>query len=100
MHEQNFIFKDTTMGSMIPKEMKYNLYYGDVRGDQDACVSLNKYTNDPMMYATSVFPHKQGHHFPNWNDLKIYGTLVNPPAYAPPSKSKMFLSYGTSLKKK
>ena len=27
------IFKDTTMGPMIPKEMKYNLHYGEVRGD-------------------------------------------------------------------
>ena len=30
---RNSIFKYTTMGSMIPKEMKYNLHYGDVRGD-------------------------------------------------------------------
>ena len=27
------LFKYTTMGPMIPKEMKYNLHYGDVRGD-------------------------------------------------------------------
>ena len=27
------IFKDSTMGPMIPKEMKYNLHYGKVRGD-------------------------------------------------------------------
>ena len=33
IHEQNSIFKYTTMGPMIPKEMKYNLHYGDVRGD-------------------------------------------------------------------
>ena len=33
MHEQNSIFKYTTMGPTIPKEMKYNLHYGDVRGD-------------------------------------------------------------------
>ena len=26
-HDQNSIFKDTTMGPMIPKEMKYNLHY-------------------------------------------------------------------------
>ena len=29
----NSIFKCTTMGAMIPKEMKYNLYYSKVRGD-------------------------------------------------------------------
>ena len=28
IHEQNSIFKDSTMGPMIPKEMKYNLHYG------------------------------------------------------------------------
>ena len=33
IHEQNSIFKYTTMDQMIPKEMKYNLHYGDVRGD-------------------------------------------------------------------
>ena len=33
IHEQNSIFKCTTMGPMIPKEMKYNLHYGDERGD-------------------------------------------------------------------
>ena len=33
IHEQNSISKDTTMGPMIPKEMKYNLHYGKVRGD-------------------------------------------------------------------
>ena len=27
------IFKITRMGSMTPKEVKYNLHYGDVRGD-------------------------------------------------------------------
>ena len=27
------IFKDSTIGPMIPKEMKYNLHYGKVRGD-------------------------------------------------------------------
>ena len=32
IHEQN-IFKYATMGPMIPKEMKDNLHYGDVRGD-------------------------------------------------------------------
>ena len=26
-------FSDSTMGPMIPKEMKYNLHYGKVRGD-------------------------------------------------------------------
>ena len=31
IHEQNSIFKYTTMGPMIPKEMEYNLHYGDVR---------------------------------------------------------------------
>ena len=31
-NEQNSIFKYTTMGPMIPKEMKYNLHYCDVRG--------------------------------------------------------------------
>ena len=31
--EQNSIFKYTTMGPMIQKEMKYNLHYGNVRGD-------------------------------------------------------------------
>ena len=30
VHEQNSIFKDTIMGPMIPKEMKYNLHYGDL----------------------------------------------------------------------
>ena len=33
IHEQNFVFKYTTMGPMISKEMKYNRHYGDVRGD-------------------------------------------------------------------
>ena len=33
IHEQNSIFKDTTMSPMIPKEMKYNPHYGEVRGD-------------------------------------------------------------------
>ena len=33
MYEQNSIFKYTTMCPMILKEMKYNLHYGDVRGD-------------------------------------------------------------------
>ena len=33
IHEQNSIFKDSTMGPMIPKEMKYNLHYGKVQGD-------------------------------------------------------------------
>ena len=33
IHEQNSIFKYTTMGPMIPKEMKYNLHYGDARGE-------------------------------------------------------------------
>ena len=32
IHEQNSIFKYTTLGRMIPKEMKYNLHYGNVRG--------------------------------------------------------------------
>ena len=32
-HEQNSIFKYTTMGPMITEEMKYNLHYADVRGD-------------------------------------------------------------------
>ena len=27
LHEQNPFFKYTTMGSMIPKEVKYNLHY-------------------------------------------------------------------------
>ena len=27
------IFKITRMGSMIPKEIKYNLHYNDVRGE-------------------------------------------------------------------
>ena len=31
--EQISIFKDTTIGSVIPKETKYNLHYGEVRGD-------------------------------------------------------------------
>ena len=31
MHQQNTIFKYTTMGPMIPKEMKYYVHYGDVR---------------------------------------------------------------------
>ena len=31
--KKNPILKYTTMGPMIPKEMKYNLHYGDVRGD-------------------------------------------------------------------
>ena len=30
IHEQNSIFKDTTLGPMIPKEMKYNLHYDEV----------------------------------------------------------------------
>ena len=29
------IFKDSTMGPLIPKEMKYNLHYGKVRGDNN-----------------------------------------------------------------
>ena len=33
IHEQNIIFKYTTMGPFILKEMKYNLYYGGVRGN-------------------------------------------------------------------
>ena len=33
IHEQNSIFKYTTMGLMIQKEMKYNLQCDDVRGD-------------------------------------------------------------------
>ena len=28
-----FIFTVTSMGSVIPKEMKYNLHYDEVRGD-------------------------------------------------------------------
>ena len=32
-YEQNSILKYTTMSQMIPKEMKYNMHYGDVRGD-------------------------------------------------------------------
>ena len=28
IHEQNSIFKDSTIGPVIPKEMKYNLHYG------------------------------------------------------------------------
>ena len=27
------VFKDTTTGPVISKEMKYNLHYGEVRGD-------------------------------------------------------------------
>ena len=27
------VFKNTTMGPLVPQEMKYNLHYGDVRGD-------------------------------------------------------------------
>ena len=27
IHEQNSIFKDSTMGPMIPKETKYNLHF-------------------------------------------------------------------------
>ena len=33
VYEQNSNFKYTTMSQFIPKEMKYNLHYGDVRGD-------------------------------------------------------------------
>ena len=33
IHEQNSIFKDTTIGLMIPKQTKYNMHYGEVRGD-------------------------------------------------------------------
>ena len=33
LHEQNSIFKYTTIGPVIPKEMEYNLYYDEVRGD-------------------------------------------------------------------
>ena len=33
IHEQNSVFKYTTMGQMIPKEMKHNLHCGDVWGD-------------------------------------------------------------------
>ena len=33
IHEQKSIFEDTRMGLVIPKEIKYNLHYGDVRGD-------------------------------------------------------------------
>ena len=33
IHKQNSIFKYTIMGPMIPKEMKNNLHYGEVRGD-------------------------------------------------------------------
>ena len=32
--EQNSICNYATMGPMIPKEMKYNLNYGDVRGER------------------------------------------------------------------
>ena len=32
IHEHNSIFKYTTIGPMIPKKMKYNLHYGNVRG--------------------------------------------------------------------
>ena len=32
IHKQNSIFKYTTIGPMIPKEMKYNLHCCDVRG--------------------------------------------------------------------
>ena len=32
-HEENSSFKDTTMGPVTPKEMKYNLHYGEVRRD-------------------------------------------------------------------
>ena len=31
--QQNSIFKFTTTAPMIPKEMEYSPYYGDVRGD-------------------------------------------------------------------
>ena len=31
------IFKITRMGSMIPREIKYNLHYDDVRGDFYGC---------------------------------------------------------------
>ena len=30
LHEQNSIFKDIKTGPMIPKEIKYNLHYGEV----------------------------------------------------------------------
>ena len=33
MSSSIFKHKYTTMGPMIPKEKKYNLHYGDVRGD-------------------------------------------------------------------
>ena len=33
IQKQNSIFKYTRMGPLIQKEMKYNLHYGDVRGD-------------------------------------------------------------------
>ena len=33
IHEQNSTIKYTSMGPMIPKEMKYYLYYGDVWGN-------------------------------------------------------------------
>ena len=32
-HEQNFIFKYTTVDPVIQKEMNYNLHYGIGRGD-------------------------------------------------------------------
>ena len=31
IHKQNSIFKDTETGPMIPKEIKYNLHYDEVR---------------------------------------------------------------------
>ena len=33
LQELKSIFEDITMGPMIPKGMKYNLHYGEVRGD-------------------------------------------------------------------
>ena len=35
LSEQNSISKDTTIGPMIQKEMKYNLHCGEVRGDEE-----------------------------------------------------------------
>ena len=31
--QRYLIFKITRMSSIIPKEIKYNLYYDDIRGD-------------------------------------------------------------------
>ena len=73
MLEQNSIFKDTSMGPMIPKEIKYNLHYGEVWGD----VLRSPHGTNTSCSVVKVYTTKIYRIYPLYSDRKALANSVN-----------------------